>query len=1215
MYPQFQQRGQDYLNQPQLATFKLFQDAFKTYLARLQTHEAMHYWQSHAAQAPNTTVAHTTFKKQMTPGHYTHDGDMRLPHVPQATQVMGEHHATLMMQLNRTNHIMEQFITIANRAMWPVLGRPLLKLLTDTASHIMIGQRQGRLVPHPNVGDSGATARWLSAAPSMGLYHEVMAIRQHKKNSPDFTQVPIAINVSHIDEMILHAYCAGHISQLPAVGGTCHPISQQYVESGYTSNVLALAFGACYANEAQMHKIECVLVELTECTVERMNITRPGESANERAEGSCSRTKKSWAMKPIAYHTLDTTHPIASLAAALPPATGTYALITMPIITPTGSLLGGSEDPSYAEFSQHTHLAPLKLDSAVLTRMQVVDVTLPADWSMLDATRDTINSSAPRALGPSAFAIDEHARVDLTGRAVLVDAQSRISAEEKIGCIMHPMVHNEEPVDWQHCESSYPVMIELAPAFSAINATWLDRSALTALAAAANWAGGSRAVELEPHVRTALRQAANTPMDLTRLYVRLWALYYSAHIASVAAEAYKPNPVGRVRHVLTNIQAYHDWAAILLATTNRAQESIYFDSNSLLAVDDVLQVLAVATSPGVTNGLLANWLWPDIPNLVLATNSRVPVLGLTGMGEAAIANTIEWLSGTTNTQRQNTDARQLVAAMAYRPNGIGLLCATSRHNKTVIPLPRLSTAPQVISALSIWHTTLDCKPTEGSHCEMTRDVLVDAAQASMEYLHCLYRAVATYTTPDWWPAAIRTAYRRNDHILNKKSHQCWAAAAYAGLIAKKLCLKNFSGAMIAVRPAKKQMLDRLMRSGNLSGLAIATWATKLAKEDPASAIFRKIEIKTELEQTPINTMMRLKLIQGNNDEHCATAALNNAGVETGFAIISRAMGTINNVCWKPLHAPVPIRPTPDADFSHIQVCPVLKFKSTEHYLAMDAKLKLGLRGTWYVETAKPVIWENSLEERATQAYPTQGPQARELPKQEEVQQPTDEAESYQSSETSETEGVDEHFEDERDTPTKMPTDQLRRLATTDEVVALALRHQLTGKNQLPTSALNKLPTWKIPTTVAEDERSLDWLKDRFQATYMPGADQATLAATNSIMRNINEQRKLNALRALTTSISAGIGEQLSAEAQGKRPIEHKVTPMIQDAVEQLKDQAATDKAQIGGSQKQPETVNATAQGSSNQQRSQPIQGSSMIMPATSASQLPEFTMSVSEQET
>jgi len=534
---------------------------------------------------------------------------------------------------------------------------------------------------------------------------------------------------------------------------------------------------------------------------------------------------------------------------------GIWIPIICPLRNPNGGYIGGdalyTPFPQEPQYQSHTAniadvLEPLALDESIYERITVKPI---ADTYTIDINAEAAKAAAEldtdRDTAHTYGISTDDASVDLRGRAVLIDTKQRVIESHTCGNLMYTTVVPPSKCFWPAALPVHAVTVDLAPAFAGITATWLDRGAISALTTAANWVGGSRSNEIEPQTRTALRTAANTKIELTRLYVRLWALYTAAAQAEYTRRAYTPEVVGRQSHVNCAVSGYHDWASMLSMTTNHLQHTIYFDSHAMTATEDILQVLILATAPKLRNAGLANWLWPIVERLVLATNIETWTPTAATISPFAIVNCIDWLVASTNTSCQSNHAKGLTQALAYRPGSYGIHAHLSVEQSTNIPLPLMATAGQMISPLTLWATTYDPQSSDTTRHDDYHTYLQDTAIASMNYLYSISRATGMLATPRWWPAAAKKLYQRRNALLGSMISQNWYPGVLAATIRRQHAIRIASHHLLAVRPSKIATTRAMARSKFISALSILPWARQPALNDPAALQFIKIAINRE----------------------------------------------------------------------------------------------------------------------------------------------------------------------------------------------------------------------------------------------------------------------------------------------------------------------------------------------------------------------------------
>jgi hypothetical protein len=324
---------------------------------------------------------------------------------------------------------------------------------------------------------------------------------------------------------------------------------------------------------------------------------------------------------------------------------------------------GATSQHSDAAVTYNEDPSTLAIDAGYRCTLKVVEYN---ETTARRVTTANIDRTGPKpSTTPLSFSISEHEAT----RSVILTAAKADSTQ--IDSINHRCTLTTGPpnstIKWLTTQSPTRVTVQLAPAFAALSSSWLDRNMITALTAAANWAGGSRTSEVEPHARAAIRQAANTNIDLTRVYVRLWALALDAAAQnSTDTKAYQPMATYTGNQPVRFARSYNEWVTGLIGATSGITPAIYHDEWGTSTANEILPVLSLAAATAIAQSPTASWLWPPIRSLTIYTNASYNSGVNMPIYYASIISTINWLSESTSTYQQADEARMLTMAVAYR---------------------------------------------------------------------------------------------------------------------------------------------------------------------------------------------------------------------------------------------------------------------------------------------------------------------------------------------------------------------------------------------------------------------------------------------------------------------------------------------------------------------------------------------------------------------
>jgi hypothetical protein len=809
---------------------------------------------------------------------------------------------------------------------------------------------------------------------------------------------------------------------------------------------------------------------------------------------------------------------------------------------------------------------------------KLIDPNPPLD--MLQTTKNELHvSNMPDAMLP-AYPITDKAEVDMTCSIMLLDSKKKKLEEHPAGQLMLPTNSAfASKISWQYGYSNSTTTCQLAPAFAGITATWLDRNAISAITTAANWLGSTRTAEVEPATKTALRTCAAAPIDMTAIYVRLWALYYSAVQANVRGEAYAPETRTSRPHVIYATSAYHDWAAAINATVACQHNGIFFDAQSTVMVDDVLPVLELATGPPPRYGGMAQWLWPQELNIVLYTNATRATHYGHSLNHWAIEACINWLALSTDTAQQSTYAQGLVMALAYRPRGYALLGPSGVADATTITLPRLSTAGQLLLPLSLWATTADprdCGPTPETSVAAT---LRRAAVASLCYVYSLGQSLNEHATPNWWPNDLKQMYQERSHRALGISGAGWLPALAASHLRHQLQLHISIPATHHVRPTHLRNAKALQRQIPLKATTLFSISPNPSARDSSAAMFLRTTFPDGPIMHRVGAIMAIKQVVPGMHADMAAKVLHAGGARVGLVVQSKSMGTTSAILWKPAAASDDYRTYPEAEPTWSNIIPIVYFPDADALVGTIRLAEERAAGQWYVTAPAPMMDNMS--------YAGQLPTpAAALPitiahdhkpvqplKTQPTATPPDQSDAENAKQHDGEKTDTEQDDDEQLTRPGLTPPSITQAGIYDSVVQAMIDHHDSGTRPSVTRQLAMLPSWTIPQTIAHDDEALQWIAMQLPITYTTTHYYRPQEAITAIGRNIDEQIKLNCMRRVA-EVTQRARQSTDDPPDDQQPLSSPPTPNIRSsgAIDWAAEAAAADPTTGKDMGPQPEHV-------------------------------------------
>jgi len=762
-----------------------------------------------------------------------------------------------------------------------------------------------------------------------------------------------------------------------------------------------------------------------------------------------------------------------------------------------------------------------------LKRVSIVpiDVSAPIDPDAVLKQEELLLSNNAQWPLPD-FALGQGS-VEITGKLYGIDDKHTPNVEKDIGDTMHTLTMSPKSIRWGAGSPYKAKQLALAPAFAAITATWLDRTTVATITQAANWLGGSRTLEIEPAVRTAMRTAANTPIDLTRYYVRLWAMYYDAVSAYVDDRPYAPRATSPAATRVITCETYSAWAAQLCSVTTTSATPLYYDTMGMAASEDVFPVLAVVVDRAIEVSPLAGWLWPTISGAALITNARSQHSREANIDYCSILASINWLSAATDTASQAAYARSTMMSFAMRPHGAGLIGKKAHGMAFEVRMPPASTKGLLLQPLSLWGTTADVKTDQAFELEDITHWLRTTAAHGQLYHYLATMCVARTSVPTWWPRRYKRMVtgHMNSHLTHLKTG--WLpilrAAAYKNAMGPTF---SFYGAL-KVYPANTATTEVIRGAEPPNAYTIMPWLTKVPAIDCAAAIVAKISIVASTDDIVCKMPLRLTTVATSLQPELLANCLQVAGVTTGLVLANPSIGTINSVAWldQPLVNAAHVFPIYQPR-NEVAV-PVVYFDNPSQVWRLRQAILATQVLTWHVSSA---AWSQDTDGGRDASAPL--PYARPTPPlglagglaRVQHQGVPDSANAPARALTPDTESGNTTTS-EVDAASvlatlALPPRAVRDAAKTDDTVLRTVVSLATGQKVWRSAAMEALPTWNYPPSIANDNEALNWLGDSLTKCFMGCGDAAADEACHRIRLATTEQVRLNTARILSSIVSA-----------------------------------------------------------------------------------------------
>lgn len=328
--------------------------------------------------------------------------------------------------------------------------------------------------------------------------------------------------------------------------------------------------------------------------------------------------------------------------------------------------------------------------------------------------------------------------------------------------------------------------IDLAPAYAGFKHGIVDRAALQSLAAISQSFHPRGTNETIPDdARTGIARLLGTPMELSRLLLRLAVMYAAAATAEAMG--------GGLRLTTNNdnrpprfLQQLGDWATAVLAASATTEQPVYLgvrglnDSQRYLRIARALALDSpswATSAHGAAPSVLA--IWPEIPNArAYALASTATAADLAGdLAARDIAMYAQYLGNVYGVTEHYEHWLQFALGMATRPAGSAAL---GSYDHLILSLPAASQAPLVLSPLTQATNTLTDEYLE-ERFEYAAPLIFAGATRGATFLACL-NCVMMQTGHYWatqdTPVAKRAAVHSAQYV---KARLAGSAAATSAL--------------------------------------------------------------------------------------------------------------------------------------------------------------------------------------------------------------------------------------------------------------------------------------------------------------------------------------------------------------------------------------------------------------------------------------------------
>jgi hypothetical protein len=921
-------------------------------------------------------------------------------------------------------------------------------------------------------------------------------------------------------------------------GATPTPIMVEMVSNSKPSGVIQeliladdilCAAGTCYSSAlAREHLVGYLcLVEFVDA-VGVLHYSNPHHQPQTPSDRPVFRYK----LTPVSFVTIHQGTYMRDMRNATRYRNGTYIVLGCPMNSPTRQLIGGEPDAQHWPLQSIYEQIELGPQPSTLRRIKP---TFPSHGladcppnNQPPTLRDTCASSGYSPThGPNAS-------IDLSVKLIQTDSKMRIVGEATHGYVVHPTDDSllKGPVEWLSATSRSKTFAQLAPAFAGVTSPWLDRNTAAAITMASNWLGSTRTNELEPMTRNAIRVAAQQPIDLTILFVRLWSLYFSALMASVDGQIYRPTHRYRTNHVVFNQGSYSDWATPLALAVTGKIRPIYFDANAVTHSDDVLPVMALATSRGLRDALLADWLWPASPTIVLHVNQPAGLTASPQVEHDTVLAAIDMLVQLNDVPEQSKYARGLVAALAYRPRGTNLF-GTPGLTGAKIRLPTLQTLGQFMQPLTLANTTIEPPLPPAAEYRSPPSILNDAAITSMNYLYHLHRALNINRVPVWWPQPYKKAYSRRVGSVTLVTAAGWYTASVALARDQAEGTRMFPPAMLNMWPSRASECKTLASQATIKGVDVLAWHDGPSLDDPSLAPLATVQLRTDAEHLPCGFDIPITTVTLESNLAHTLPTLWRAGCETILRVTNTATGEV--VERKPIaeHAANTLN-LPHDIIPWLKLQLMVNLPSWQAAVALRRNQLLDKDSNWYICTPVSYVHAPTDDDGPLPSHPQTPKISPSVTAPAAAQRDTD---SGLPPAEPPAHATDDQLGDSDDTQgmvPALPPSSVLELQSMDPILKALTAHAQTLTKPPILPALEAIPDWVVPQQLLGDEKALQWLIESIPCTLSSSNPYAGTTAVNSLLHKTAEAIRLGQMRKMEARLT-DVGD-----TEGREAIQHAI---------------------------------------------------------------------------
>nr|WAK73619.1 capsid protein [Phytophthora palustris toti-like virus 7] len=716
----------------------------------------------------------------------------------------------------------------------------------------------------------------------------------------------------------------------------------------------------------------------------------------------------------------------------------------------------------------------------VTDKLNFQEITVPDTGVTYETEKpdDATEIALPDGIIPNHFG----ATVSLEANTTLLKNYHTVRESHRIGKLWQPL--SNVRVSWPGTTSTAVQTVKLAPAFASLATDWLDKGVLAAMGSVASWLATVKNVELDIRTRSAIRQCANTPIELTRLYIRLWALWLDANIASLEQQSFAPVVTNDLDFSVRQVTSATQWYSAVKYAHTTAATSLFFDGNATVMAPDIVYVLMVALSASVDEARCSSWLWPTLGKTMFCHNMNIQVTPGSEITPSMVMGAITWLVGTSSTIDQAIDAKNFVMMSAYRPEGVGL-AGGSTAAKHIVALPSSNSIGMMLGPMTLNATSMQVADSELPTPESPLKCAIAASLRGMVYLATLGMAVSRFITPNYELSDVKRLNADLERSALSTMNARTRLSTYAAQLRRmfKLSLQTRYSSSITLADTRIMRTQRYHDNTNASQLLYMRPTIYDISADTARYF------KWKYAEQPRIICGRWLSLQATGIDN-ASAHLANLVQEVGGTVALTTYDMLSHVIYERQPVTATINPgfqRPDVDSDNMRKYTYSAyFHSPAQWHEMRRRLECRNQHTWHIDRSAystdvgaefQEMWlsldADAAKERTepdivdTSASPGSavGPSS--------VTPPTPDSKPEMPTPHASV----AHSTDDQD-PTDKPPEALTKLAEDDRVVRaliLSAKDKIQDYISFKSNMSGSVKDWSVPDTIARDKASLQWL--------------------------------------------------------------------------------------------------------------------------------------------